>query len=151
MRRSGMGMMWMHGAWYLWALPLAAFFLARWWRTGFWLTACWAVGTFAGALLTGRPFTFLKQAIDIASVISHERACSSFCVGEFLPSYGEFATVGVSSTSCTRSGPRRCGLKPGPGPFSQPVFWLLVICWICGLKADRWWADLGRSLRCWCG
>jgi hypothetical protein len=131
---------WMHGAWYLWVLPLAAFFLARWWRAGLWLTACWAAGTFAGALLTGRPFAFLKQAIDIASVISHEHVPQWLLVGEFLPSYGEFATVALVGLVLLW---RAVAVKGGSNPFSQPVFWLLVICWICGFKADRWWADWG--------
>src|SRR5260370_1140548 len=116
------------------------FFLAGWWRAGFWLTACWAAGTFAGALLTGRPFTFLKQAIDIAAVISREHVPQWLLVGEFMPSYGEFATVALVAVVLLW---RAVQGKPGPGPFSQPVFWLLVICWICGFKADRWWADWG--------
>src|SRR5258708_11762420 len=46
---------WIHGAWYLWVLPLLAFFLAQSWRPMFWLTGCFTVGIIAGAALTRSP------------------------------------------------------------------------------------------------
>ena len=131
---------WMHGAWYLWALPLLAFFLARRWRAGFWLVACWVAGTFAGALLTGRPFVFLKQAVDLALSISREQVPQWLLVGELNPSYGEFTTVALVAIVLLW---RRQQAKNAPGPFTQPVFWLIVICWILGFRADRAWADWG--------
>ena len=65
---------WMHGAWYLWVLPVAACFLAGEWRSGLRLAACWVVGSIIGAALTGKPIEFLQQAILIAAAISRSRS-----------------------------------------------------------------------------
>jgi len=166
---------WVHGAWYLWALPLAAFFLAGRWRAGLWLGCCSALGTVAGALLTGHPVEFLKQALLIAASISTEHVPQWLLVGEFRPSYGEFTTavlVGMAflwrrqqKVSPVESADRRPAFKgalPSSSPpmeerepdgnavkpsvgvgVSGPAFWLMVICWIMGFKADRFWGDWG--------
>ena len=42
-----------HGVWYLWALPIAAFFFAGQFRWGLALGVSWAVGVLLGAALTG--------------------------------------------------------------------------------------------------
>src|SRR5579863_159380 len=60
-----------HGTWYLWAVPVAAFFLCGWWRASIWLGVCWLGGAFAGGCLTGHPIAFLKQAVLLVSTIFH--------------------------------------------------------------------------------
>ncbi len=131
---------WMHGAWYLWALPLIAFFLARAWRSALWLTACVAVGIFAGALFTGKPIEFLRQALLIVADISREHLPQWLLVGELRPSYGEFDTLALLAYVALW---RRLRNQPQPDFFSQPIFWMIVLCWILGFKADRFWADWG--------
>jgi hypothetical protein len=131
---------WIHGAWYLWVLPLAAFFVAGWWRLGLALTGCWAAGSLTGALLTGKPLAFLKQAVWIVTTIQSEHAPSWMLVGEFRPSTGEFTTLLLLGlvllwrrslgTLATRS-------------LATPAFCLIAISWILGFKADRFWADWG--------
>jgi hypothetical protein len=131
---------WVHGTWYLWVLLVAAFFLANWWRQGFWLAVCWMTGTLAGALLTGKPVAFLKQAIEIVLSVSNERLSQSMLVGELAPSYGEFtslAMLGIVYLICRQLN------RNGSGLFCPPVFCLIVICWALGFKADRFWADWG--------
>jgi len=131
---------WMHGSWYLWILPLVAFFLARAWRAGFWLTACWLAGTFMGAMLTGKPFEFLKTALVMAFAVYRENAPQWLLVGEFRPSYGEFSTLvllAIVFLWIKQQG------KSGSGPGGQPVVWLIAISWVLGLRADRCWADWG--------
>jgi len=131
---------WMHGAWYLWALPLAAFFLARRWRAGLWLTACWVAGTFAGALLTGRPVVFLCQEIFVAATIYQEHAPKWMLVQEFQPSEGELATLTLLAlVYLWRNGPNK-SLRP---LFLQPVFWVIAMNWVLGFFAARFWADWG--------
>jgi hypothetical protein len=131
---------WVHGAWYLWVLPLAAFFLAGRWRTGLWLTTCWIAGTAGGAVLTGKPIEFLKQAVLIALAVSREQIPQWILVGEFRPSYGEFSTLAmVMIVSLYRNQQDRHAKNPLQGP----IFWLIAICWILGFKADRFWADWG--------
>jgi hypothetical protein len=166
---------WVHGAWYLWALPPVAFLLAGQRRAGLLLACCMGAGTLAGATLTGRPVEFLKQALLIAASISEEKVPQWLLVGEFRPSYGEFTTavlVGLvflwrrqqmkasqsSRQTMAINRPLTPALYPSEGArelpnsnldlsgsagSADPAFWLIVICWILGFKADRFWADWG--------
>src|SRR4029077_20215779 len=86
---------WMHGAWYLWALPVLAYFLAGWWREGLSLGACWAAGTIGGVLFTGQPVPVLKQAVAMLGLISSEHLPSWMLVGELGPHRGEFETLAL--------------------------------------------------------
>lgn len=131
---------WVHGSWYLWVMPLAAFLLARCWRAAFWLTCCWAIGTVVGAILTGHPLQFLMQAIVMASKISHEGAPKWLLVGEFRPSYGEFSTLTLLAVVFLW---RRQQTRAEPALAQQPIVCLIVIGWILGFGADRCWADWG--------
>ena len=131
---------WMHGAWYLWALPLAAFFMARLWRELFWLTGCIGVGIIAGAVLTGKPVAYLMNAVAMLASISREHLPQWMLVGEFQPSRGEFETLVLIALVLLW---RRLQNKPMPGFLHQPVAWMILICWILGFKADRFWADWG--------
>jgi hypothetical protein len=131
---------WMHGTWYLWALPLAAFFLARCWRAGICLTACWIAGTLLGALVTGRPIEFLRQALFIAATVYGEHAPSWLLVGEFQPSAGEFGTLVMLAAVFIW---RRSQSQAGRSLFRQPLFWMIAMSWILGFEADRFWADWG--------
>jgi hypothetical protein len=159
---------WVHGAWYLWALPLAAFFLARRWRAGLWLAGCLLVGMVMGATLTGRPVEFLQQALLIVGAVSKERVPQWILVGELRPSYGEFTTAtliavvmlwrrqepmrGEKSQKTENrndiNGAETNEIREDRSRFVEtvaggPAFWLIVICWILGFKADRFWADWG--------
>jgi hypothetical protein len=131
---------WMHGAWYLWVLLFAAFFLAGRWRVGLWLVGCWAVGTAMGALLTGQPLAFLNGAVFMAKCVYQEHAPKWMLVGEFQPSTGEFSTIAVLAIIYLW---RQRQNKASPSLLSQPVVWMIVINWILGLTADRFWADWG--------
>ncbi len=131
---------WMHGAWYLWVFLLAAFFLARAWRAFFWLAVCWLVGTFIGASLTGSPIRFLEEAVAMAWAVAHEHVPQWVLVGEFTPSHGEFETLVLLALVFlwrTHQGRTASAL------LDTPVFWLIIVCWILGLRADRCWADWG--------
>lgn len=131
---------WMHGAWYLWALPLAAFFMARAWRSFFRLTACVLAGIVAGAMLTGKPVAYLLNAVAMLAAVGREHLPQWMLVGEFRPSYGEFDTLVLLALVVLWRKFRR---GEQPDYFRQPVVWLIIICWILGLKADRSWADWG--------
>ena len=114
--------------------------------------------------MTGQPIAFLKQALQIVSLVSSERVPSWLLVGEFRPSYGEFATVllvglvlvwrrqsNKEAPDAIRQGPSRVpssndaenSADAANREFLGPAFWLIVICWILGFKADRFWADWG--------
>jgi len=131
---------WMHGAWYLWLLPLGAFCLARRWRAAAWLAGCWLAGTIVGAALTGHPVAFLAEQIQMAHAIRAEHLPARLLVGEFQPHEGEFASVtilaGVYVWTLARRG-------KSPGLARDPVFWMLFGGWALGFIADRFWADWG--------
>jgi hypothetical protein len=131
---------WMHGAWYLWALPLGAFFLARQWRAWFWLTCCVGLGVLAGASLTGRPVTFIMSALAMLAAVGKEHIYQWMLVGEFRPSYGEFDTLVLLALVLIW---RRLQTKEVPDVLHEPVAWMILISWILGFKADRSWADWG--------
>jgi hypothetical protein len=133
---------WMHGAWYLWVLPLAAFFLAGRWRAGCWLTACWAAGTVGGAMLTGRPVEFLRQAVLIAATISRQQVPQWTLVGELQPDYRNFPVLLLVAVVALWRFQRD---KSAKNVLGGPVFWLIAIGWILGFKASRFWGDWGMA------
>ena len=129
-----------HGTWYLWALPVAAFFLAGWWRAGAWLTASWLAGVVAGGLLTGKPVTFLTQAVFLIGSISHEHPPQWMLVGELQPHYGEFATLALLGLVFLW---RKQSGRATDTLYCPPLLAMIAIGWILGFKADRCWADWG--------
>ncbi|HZM05802.1 MAG TPA: hypothetical protein VFC44_22610, partial [Candidatus Saccharimonadales bacterium] len=129
---------WAHGAWYLWLLLPAAFFLAGRVRDSLYLTACWLGGSFLGACLTGKPFAYLGQALFIARSIQSEHVPARLLVGEFRPSEGEFATLTLLALVYLW---RRQWKTPSL--FRSPVVWMIFLGWMLGFKADRFWADWG--------
>jgi hypothetical protein len=131
---------WIHGTWYLWALPLAAFFLAGAWRRLVSLTGCVIAGVLLGGVLSGKPVLFLTESISMVTLVFREKVPQWMLVGEFQPSYGEFSTlllVGVVYLL------RRQRIPGEPNWLKLPVVWMMVLCWILGFKADRFWADWG--------
>jgi hypothetical protein len=131
---------WMHGSWYLWVLILAAFFLAQRWRSGLWLASCWVAGALAAALLTGKPVSFLYEAVFQAHAMYQEHLPAWMLVGELRSSQGEFGTlVLLALVYLWRKGQNKI-----PGSlFLQPLFWMIALNWTLGFFADRFWADWG--------
>jgi hypothetical protein len=131
---------WMHGVWYFWLVLVAAFFLAQRWREGLWLAACWAAGTLAAALLTGKPVSFLYEALFQARVMYQEHLPAWMLVGELQSSQGEYGTLILLALVWLWLKAQNKVLRP---LFLQPVFWMIAINWTLGFFADRFWADWG--------
>jgi hypothetical protein len=131
---------WIDGAWFLWGFLFAAFFLARQWHKLLWLLGCWAVGTIIAATLTGSPVQFLEQTVRLAATVASEHIPPWVLVGEMTPSHGEFETLVLLALVFLW---RRQQGRTTSALLDTPVFWLIVICWILGLRADRCWADWG--------
>jgi len=131
---------WMDGAWFLWAFLFAAFALAREWRKLLWLLACWSVGTVVAAVLTGSPVQFLEQTIRLAATVAQEHVPAWVLVGEMTPSRGEFETLVLLAIVFLW---RRQQGRTASALLDTPVFWLIILCWMLGFKADRCWADWG--------
>jgi hypothetical protein len=135
---------WIHGAWYLWVVPLAAFFLAGAWRSGLWLTACYAVGTLIGGVLSGHPIGLLTTALTNVFSIFHEGPPQWMLVGELAPDRGDIAVVAALALIFLAS--RLLGRQkasPSSGIWLRPVVALMALCWVLGFKVDRFWADWG--------
>jgi hypothetical protein len=130
----------MHGVWYLWALPVAAFFLAGQFRWGWMLVAGWAAGTFLGASLTGHPFASPYQAVVMASRAFGLHSTQRTLVTEFQPSSGEvLALIIMGGLLILR---RLAGLKARPLT-SNPAFWLAALTWVLSFKSWRFTEDWG--------
>jgi hypothetical protein len=130
-----------HGVWYLWALLVAAFFLAGQFRWGIMLAIGWGAGAFLGACFTGHPIDSLCYAVEIARRTMDmygnvQHAMST----ELQPFSGDVYALMVFGGLLVF----RClsGLNTRSWR-SNPAFWLACICWVLGFKAARFWTDWG--------
>jgi len=129
-----------HGVWYLWALPVAAFFLAGEFRWGCALAASWMAGVFLGASFTGHPWTSLYQAVEMARRAFALHSTQRTLVSEFQPSSGAvFALVILGGLVILRQLTR---LKTRPLT-ADPVFWLACLGWGLAFQAGRFMEDWG--------
>jgi hypothetical protein len=131
---------WIHGAWYLFALPICALGLARQWRVAALMTAAVVAGILIGATFTGSPLTFLHQMIYHALQAMRHIDFQRELVSEFQPFDGApFAVIVVAAMLIWRAARgqwnRDC--------VDNPVFMLGVIGWILGFVAARFWSDWG--------
>jgi len=136
---------WIHGAWYLFMLPVACFFLAREWRAGFRLVACVVIGVAIGALLTGDAYLFLKETLTHAFRAFTSHPLERMLVGEFLPFRGNalmvIAVVFMLAWRYIRGGWRQ-------DIIDNPVFMLAVLGWVLGFVSGRFWSDWGMPAIC---
>jgi len=129
-----------HGVWYLWALPVAAFFFAGQIRWGGMLLVGWMGGAFLGAAFTGHPFESLYQALVMAYRAFGMHSTQRTLVTEFQPSSGElFGLIILGGLLVLR---QLAGLKTRPLT-ANPAFWLACICWVLSFKAVRFTEDWG--------
>jgi hypothetical protein len=129
-----------HGVWYLWALPVAAFFLAGQFRWGILLAVGWVAGALGGACLTGHPLDSLSYAVEIALRTLGMHDVQNTMTAELQSFRGDvYALLAVGGLLVWRC---RCGLDLRPWK-SSPVFWLACLGWVLGFKANRFWEDWG--------
>ena len=132
---------WIHGSWYLFALPVAAYFLAGWWRQGVTLGVSWVAGSFIGGCLTGHPATFLKQQVlHMANVFGHS-SVPRMLTSEIQPFEGSFGFVIAVAVLLVVLGILRRDLWKRT--LQNPAFVLGVVGWILGFKIRRFWFDWG--------
>jgi hypothetical protein len=130
----------LHGVWYFWALPVAAFFLARQRRWAAALAVCWVAGTILGAVLTGRPEVYLVEAWRQAWGVIGLHANQSTLVTELRPTTGNwFPLLLVGGLAVLR----QLAKLPARPWSEQPAFWLVGMGWVLGFQAERFWDDWG--------
>jgi hypothetical protein len=130
----------LHGVWYFWALPLAAFFLARQFRWGAALAGCWAAGAVAGALLTGRPALYLTEAWRQAWHVIGWHTSQNTLVTELRPTTGNWFPLLLAGALLLLRTLARLPARPF---HAQPAFWLACLGWVLGFRAERFWDDWG--------
>lgn len=130
----------LHGVWYLWALPVAAFFLAQQFRWCFLLAASWILGTFLGSALTGHPVESILQAWQLAVGALGKHQTQITLVSELRPSGGDIFTILLLGGLVAL---RRLAKLDAPPLFRHPAFWLVIIGWILGCETNRFWEDWG--------
>lgn len=129
---------WIHGTWYLFFMPAVAFGLAGNMRSAIRLTACWLGGSLLGALLTGHPIEFLTGAVKFALSALSGHDYQYVLVTEFKATDGVFPYVAMVVAVAMM---RTWFAGRLPAFFRDPVFVLLVIGWVLGLKVARFWLD----------
>lgn len=130
----------LHGVWYLWALPVAAFFLAQQFRWCFLLAASWVAGTFFGSALTGHPVESILQSVQLALDAVGKHTTQNTMVSELQPSGGDIFTIIVLGGLLILRQMARLDATP---LHRNPAFWLVAIGWVLGCETWRFWGDWG--------
>jgi len=130
----------LHGVWYLWALPVAAFLLAREFQWFILLAASWIAGTILGSALTGHPLESIFQSIDLAVNALGMHEVQLTLVGELKPSGGEILPIIFVGGLVVM---RQLAKLPAPPLSRHPAFWLAALGWLLGCQTFRFWEDWG--------
>lgn len=129
-----------HGAWYLWALPIAAFFLAGEFLWCFALGICWGIGVIVGSAFTGHPLEYPLQALQLAFLAVGAHETQRTMVSELQPFSGDTMAVALLGGILIL----RALAKLNSVPLARdPAFWLACMCWAMGFKVARFWVDWG--------
>ncbi|HEY1719223.1 MAG TPA: hypothetical protein VGH42_13145 [Verrucomicrobiae bacterium] len=131
---------WIHGSWYLLALPCAAILFAGFWRSAICYGACWLSGSFLGCALTGHPWEFLLQSVRHMFGVFGNFVINRQLESELHPSDGATPAVFavVALLLC-----RNIFLGWNPRAVMNPIFMMMVLGWLLGLKLQRFWWDFG--------
>ena len=130
----------LHGIWYFWVLPVAAFFLARQYYWGIAVAIGWIVGTLVAALLTGHPITYLVEAVQLALSVMGKHAFQRTLVSELQPIGSNlFPLLALGALIVLR---HFTGRTTHP-LHRDPTFWLACLGWVLGFKASRFWEEWG--------
>jgi len=130
-----------HGVWYLWLLPVAAFFFAGQFRWTAVLAGGWLLGTTFSMLLSGHPVDYLNHAVQMAVHGVGGHLTNRTEVTELRPFGGDVLAIVALGVVVVL----RLVLKPATAtPFAKnPAFWMVCGCWILGFRIGRFWEDWG--------
>jgi hypothetical protein len=131
---------WIHGSWYLLCLPCAAILFAGFWRSAMIYGACWIAGSFLGCALTGHPLDFWLQSVRHMFGVFGTIVVNSQLEPELHPSDGAPAAVLVVVAFLFW---RKISGNWNPRALLNPVFMMMALGWLLGLKMQRFWWDFG--------
>ncbi|HEY1662498.1 MAG TPA: hypothetical protein VGI03_08775 [Verrucomicrobiae bacterium] len=131
---------WIHGSWYLLCLPAAAILFTGLWRSAFCYGACWIGGSILGCGLTGHPIGFLLQSVRHMFGVFGDFVVSRQLEPELRP--GDGATVAVLAVAVLLIW-RAFAFGWNPRVLLNPIFMMMALGWLLGLKMQRFWWDFG--------
>ncbi|MGO8765974.1 MAG: hypothetical protein ACLQSR_12685, partial [Limisphaerales bacterium] len=131
---------WIHGSWYLLCLPGVAILLAGFWRSAFCYGACWIGGSILGCGLTGHPIGFLLQSVRHMFGVFGDFVVSRQLEPELRPGDGATAAVLVVGVLLLW---RAFAFGWNARAVLNPVFMMMALGWLLGLKMQRFWWDFG--------
>ncbi len=129
-----------HGPWYLWVLPVVAFFCAGQIRWGLVVAGCAAGGVVLGCALTGHPLAYPIQAVRLALLCVGAHDTERSMASELQPLSGDTAALFLLGGVLLLR--RLAGLRATP-LLRDPVFWLVCLSWTLGFRVGRFWTDWG--------
>lgn len=133
---------WIHGTWYIFLLIPFSFFLAGKTSDALKLTLCIVLATIIGAALTGNFTHFLYYHFAATYSIYSEPTYNWLLVSENATGcqsvYWAIA-VALIVYLCNR----KCGYKLKQLA-DDPVFIMVLLCWLGGIFVIRFWIDWGR-------
>ncbi len=130
---------WIHGSWYLFILPAIAFFLSGRKHDAISITTCWITGSIMGACLTGEPLRYLFEQVFHAKSALGQSLPPKLLVSEFQPCAGEYQILTIIALILvwkTARGKKNMIMN-------DPIFIMLTLAWILGLRVTRSWIDWG--------
>jgi hypothetical protein len=134
---------WIHGSWYMLVLPGAAILFAGYWRSALAYGGCWLVGSLLGCALTGHPVEFLFQSVRHMFEVFGNSVVNRQLEPEFYPSDGETAAVLLVIGFLIWRFISNRGQSGKFVPLLNPIFVMMILGWVLGLKMRRFWWDYG--------
>jgi hypothetical protein len=130
---------WIHGSWYLWALPVVACVLAGQRRVAMRMALAAGIGFALGALLSGHPVAFLTQNLSLAMNLGGGAVSAWVYEMQAYP-FVPMLMLGVLAVVIVR----KVWLDvPAKSLARDPVFMLAALGCLLGMRSARFWMDWG--------
>ncbi len=131
---------WIHGSWYMLVLPGVAILFAGLWREAILYGVCWLLGSILGCALTGHPIGFLIQSVRHMFGVFGDYTVPRQLEPELHSSDGAVpAVLAVAALLLWR----KVTIGWNPRVLLSPVFMMMALGWLLGLKMQRFWWDYG--------
>lgn len=131
---------WIHGSWYMLVLPGVAILCAGFWREAMIYGVCWIGGSVLGCGLTGHPVGFLVQSVRHMFGVFGDFVVNRQLEPELHPSDGSVPAVLAMAVLLLW---RVVSMGWNPRVLANPVFVMMTMGWVLGLKMQRFWWDYG--------
>jgi hypothetical protein len=121
-------------------LPGVAILMAGLWREAVLYGICWILGSILGCGLTGHPIGFLIQSVRHMFGVFGTIVLNRQLEPELHPSDGAVpAVLAVAALLLWR----KISIGWNPRALLNPIFMMMALGWLLGLKMQRFWWDYG--------